>query len=101
MPEYDVAAINECRAALEGVKGKFGQSGDGLSAPDAAMFGQLSASGTIAAAVEKVCSTVSEELGKAEQKAGEAARALDATARSAQDDDDANAELLKPDTQFV
>ena len=76
---YNAADITTARQTIGAEAGKFGSVGDGIPQDMAAgMFGTLSNSSAVAAAVSALCSSLRGEYAKAETLVTAIERALDA-----------------------
>ncbi len=92
---YNLQAIEQCRAAVSGQAGPIAASGDGLPrGADVSLFGALPSSPALAAAVRSLASTACDELDRAGALLGAVDRALDSIGQSvAGTDDDAATSL--------
>lgn len=94
---YNMEALDKCRSTLDGKAGPVGAIGDGFENQhvDAAIFGQLAASGGLASAVTNVDNSAKQQFDAAEQVVRSAAGALDAVRTSMQHIDTANAAAMR------
>jgi hypothetical protein len=95
---YNMEALETCRSALDGKAGPVGAIGDGFENQhvDAAIFGQLAASGGLASAVTNFDNSAKQQFDAAEKVLRSASGALDAVRTSMQNIDDANADSMRP-----
>ncbi|GLZ37597.1 hypothetical protein [Actinokineospora sp. NBRC 105648] len=80
---YNLQAIEQCRAAVAGQTGPMAAAGDDLPRDaDGAVFGELPSSAALAAAVRALAQTASDELDRAGALLGNVDRALDSIGQS-------------------
>ncbi|OLR90902.1 hypothetical protein [Actinokineospora bangkokensis] len=80
---YNLQAIEQCRAAVAGQAGPVAAAGDGLPVEvDAAAFGQLPSSGALAEAVRALATAAGTELDRAGALLDQVNHALDAIGTS-------------------
>ncbi|GAA0506495.1 hypothetical protein GCM10011581_42090 [Saccharopolyspora subtropica] len=94
---YNVEALEDCRAELDGKAGPVGAVGDGFEGQhvDAAIFGQLDAAGSFASAITEFDATAKRQFDAAEQLLRSASSALDAVRTTMDEIDRANADALR------
>ncbi|GAA3022078.1 hypothetical protein [Actinokineospora globicatena] len=81
--DYNLQAIEQCRAAVAGQAGPVAGAGDALPRDaDAGIFGTLPSSAGLASAVRALATTGSDELDRAGALLGSVDRALDAIGTS-------------------
>ncbi|SDC88320.1 hypothetical protein [Actinokineospora iranica] len=80
---YNLQAIEQCRAAVAGQTGPMAAAGDDLPRDaDAGVFGELPSSAALAEAVRALARSASDELDRAGTLLGSVDRALDAIGQS-------------------
>jgi hypothetical protein len=84
VPKYNTDAINACMRKAQDYKPKFGGIADKFPevCTNPALYGQLPSSGAVYSAVDAVNSLMHKEIGAAETKLDQVARALDAVVQS-------------------
>ncbi|MER7015380.1 hypothetical protein ABT324_28435 [Saccharopolyspora sp. NPDC000359] len=94
---YNLAALEDCRAELDGKAGPVGAVGDGFEGQhvDAGIFGELDAAGDLAAAITELDTTGKAQFDAAEQLLRSASGALDAVRGTMDEIDQANAESFR------
>ncbi|HVK20276.1 MAG TPA: hypothetical protein VM677_02840 [Actinokineospora sp.] len=84
--DYNLQAIEQCRAAVGGQAGPMAAAGDDLPRDaDAGAFGELPSSAALADAVRALATTSSDELDKAGALLSGVDRALDSIGQSVDD----------------
>lgn len=90
-PKYNLDAIEHCRSAVGTLHGPAGAAGDDLPKNVAAsMFGDLSSSSDMAAAVNALTTKASDEYNKADTVLQGVERALDAILTTVKNVEDGN-----------
>ncbi|WP_436492817.1 hypothetical protein [Actinokineospora sp. HUAS TT18] len=93
--DYNLEAIEQCRAAVGGQAGPMAAAGDDLPRDaDGGIFGGLPSSAALAEAVRTLATTAGDELDKAGALLGNVDRALDSIGRSVDDNEQAAAQSL-------
>ncbi|MER5391213.1 hypothetical protein [Saccharopolyspora sp. NPDC002686] len=94
---YNLAALEDCRAALDGKAGPVGAVGDGFEGQhvDAAIFGKLDAAGDFASAITELDAAGKQQFDAAEQLLRSASGELDSVRTSMDDIDQANADSFR------
>lgn len=94
---YNMQALEDCRAVLDGKAGPVGAVGDGFEGQhvDGAIFGELEAAGSFASAITEFDAAGKRELDAGEQLLRSASSALDAVRTTVEDIDQANVESFR------
>ncbi|WP_018686670.1 hypothetical protein [Actinokineospora enzanensis] len=93
---YNLQAIEQCRAAVSGQVGPMAASGDDLPRDAVgSVFGTLPSSAALAEAVRKLAQTASTEVDKAGTLLGTIDRALDAIGQSVTNNEQASAQSMR------
>ncbi|MGW5648861.1 hypothetical protein ACWEV3_19185 [Saccharopolyspora sp. NPDC003752] len=94
---YNLEAMEDCRASVDGKAGPVGAVGDGFEGQhvDAAIFGELEAAGSFASAITEFDATGKREFDAAEQLLRSVSGALDAVRTTVDETDRANVESFR------
>ncbi|KAA2260100.1 hypothetical protein F0L68_20450 [Solihabitans fulvus] len=95
--KFNTDALEQCRTMASGQASQFGGLGDGFAQHhgNPAIFGKLTSSAGISAAVDSLCAAVRTEFAAAESVLGKVERAVDAITQSTADVEQANAGSFK------